>query len=496
MTTDAHVSNKCIASVIVALGGSWQFGWHTSLFNAPATQLRQHLGMVGDDHTTLWGLVVALFAVGGWIGASIAPTLADSRGRRAALAFGAAMFVLTGITETAAVLIPGAHAPYTDIAAGPTSLLCLGRLASGVGAGIATVAVPMLLGEIAPVSMRGMFGSLAQFATVLGILGVVSLGYATRDSALYVVMAGSGVLGALQLVAAPFLLESPKWLLSARNDAIAAMHVLEAARGAPEDAVAAELADLKSEIAEAARVHSKQPTVRELLSSRSYAVVRWPLLAGCVLMIAQQLSGINAVFFYSGSFLKSAGVNEVAGTLAAASVNVVATGVGVLLIERAGRRPLLLAAHLGMIASALVLTGTFMWGKGSTAGDDLAIVAIAGFVSFFEIGLGTIPWLIGSEIFPDKCRATAMGFAAGINWTCQIMIAVGFPPLQEAIEGLCFVPFAAVLTVTLIFCAAFIPETRAKSQAAIAAEFAERQPTATLACCSSVTHGDTDALLA
>jgi hypothetical protein len=147
-------------------------------------------------------------------------------------------------------------------------------------------------------------------------------------------------------------------------------------------------------------------------------------------------------------------------------VNVISTGAAIPLIEMLGRRPLILAAEGGMLASIAIITGALI-AKSAQASlaailGPIAIVGVMIFVTFFEVGLGAIPWSIGAEIFPGESRGAAMSFAAMVNWTATSVVGIVFPTFQKFLGNYSFIPFAAWLGIALIFTLAYVPETKGK----------------------------------
>jgi len=227
---------------------------------------------------------------------------------------------------------------------------------------------------------------------------------------------------------------------------------------------------------------------------------RRPLLIGFGLQLVQQFSGINAVFFYSTSFFASAHMSDPwLGSVLASTVNVLATGMSIYLIERMGRRKLLLISTAGMMLSCVGLTYALMamtpptdaaamggvgaTPHGSVAGahaptfappswvGPMAVGMVLVFVSFFEVGLGPIPWLIGAEIFPNRIRSQAMGISSTINWMSNFAVGLSFPSLSLALGPLSFVPFGVVLLFAFILEYRFVPETQGKSLEEIQDDF-------------------------
>ncbi len=162
------------------------------------------------------------------------------------------------------------------------------------------------------------------------------------------------------------------------------------------------------------------------------------------------------------------------GTIGAGAVNLLATMLAISLIERMGRKPLVLTGIGGMGLSTVGLIVTLQVKAGhpdsATLLGYIAIVFVLCFVAFFEVGLGAIPWAIGGEIFPTESRGAAMALAAAVNWVCTMLVGVLFPILNKALpNGLSFLPFAATLGLGFVFAVAYVPETKGKTPAEIVA---------------------------
>jgi len=356
------------AAAFVASLSSFQFGYATGILNVPQRIITTDLGL--DKDSMSWAVVVSIWALGGLLGAQVAAVVADSRGRRPLLA-------LSGLTCGASGLVAFC-AGTASLAAGSEPvggrsalcLLVLSRFISGGGCGMATVAAPLYLGEIATTETRGALGSLAQLSVVVAI--VVAQGLAaliTLQLGLHwrLVLGLPAFIGAAQLALLPLLPETPRYLLSrgfaqegeahdearearseARSEAREALRLLRPRGGQASEAVEAELAALEQELGAGAGGGGRRGERRGvLLLWRDSASLRLPLLNAAAMMIGQQLSGINAVFYYSTTFFSSAGLDSpVAGTLLASAVNVLAMLASSAMMECAGRRRLLLVGEM------------------------------------------------------------------------------------------------------------------------------------------------------
>lgn len=428
------VTTPLIFAVFVATMAQFLVGYNTGVMNAPSN-------VVFPDHSTgSWSIAVAAFAIGGPFGSNIAGSLADSRGRRGALLINTWTFLLGGLIQTFAL----------DMFS-----IIISRLIIGFASGFSSVLVPIYLGELSPPTLRGMLGTMTQFAMVIGILvsDFLSFPLATESKWRFLFFV-TALTAAFQLLCAPFLLESPRWLLSRDPKSKKARYIIKKLRGLHYDYEI----DIEAEnYISAARVQSCEPTgespMMQMFHDRS---VRLLVISSIVLQMGQQLCGINAVFYYSTSFFEGIIDNPLVGTTIVGVVNVLATYAALLLMDSCGRRTLILYSSGGMFVCCVVivlsLLGYFQ--------NIIALVAVNAYVSFFEIGLGPIPWLIVAEMFDAKYVATAMSVSSQVNWTCNFIIGISFPYLNLYLGAYSFVPFATVLFCTFMFVLIWLPETQ------------------------------------
>ncbi|XP_049557737.1 solute carrier family 2, facilitated glucose transporter member 4 isoform X1 [Orcinus orca] len=420
-----RVTGTLVLAVFSAVLGSLQFGYNIGVINAPQKVIEQSynetwLGRQGPEGpgsippgtlTMLWALSVAIFSVGGMISSFLIGVISQWLGRKRAMLFNNALAVLGG----ALMGLAKAAASY--------ELLILGRFLIGAYSGLTSGLVPMYVGEIAPTHLRGALGTLNQLAIVTGILIAQVLGLESilGTATLWPLLLGITMLPALlQLVLLPFCPESPRYLYIIRNLEGPARKSLKRLTGWAD--VSEELAELKEE--KRKLEHERPLSLLQLLGSHIH---RQPLVIAIVLQLSQQLSGINAVFYYSTSIFETAGVGQPAyATIGAGVVNTVFTLVSVFLVERAGRRTLQLLGLAGMCGCAILMTVALLLLERVPAMSYVSIVAIFGFVAFFEIGPGPIPWFIVAELFSQGPRPAAMAVAGFSNWTCNFIIGMGF----------------------------------------------------------------------
>ncbi|KAJ8605323.1 hypothetical protein CTAYLR_002360 [Chrysophaeum taylorii] len=449
------VTAPMIMACLVACVSQFLCGYNTSVMNAPAEY-------VFPGHSTLsWSVAVASFAIGGPAGAVLGGYLANARGRRQALLFDAGVFLVGGLLMTLA----------------PTmNWLIAGRFVVGVASGFASVLVPIYLGELAPPVLRGTFGTCTQFAMVIGILAtdLIAFDFAQNWRVLFGM---TPLLAAIQLLSAPHLLESPRWLLDRDETSQQARLALQKLYGFRD----AEQIDYEvAHIVGANALHKLSQSQKSAINNNNLKTgfasiyddddVRPLLFASVALHVAQQLCGINAVFYYSTMFFNGVIDNPLLGTTLVAAINVLATWLAIIMMDSCGRKTLLAWSSGGMLACVLLITLALVGAIPKIA----ALVSVMLYVSFFEIGLGPIPWLIVAEMFDSRHVDTAQSIACQVNWLCNFLVGLAFPSVNAALGSWCFLPFGVVLAATFAFVLHTLPETRGASVREIQIDMAQR----------------------
>eukprot|EP00980_Cylindrotheca_fusiformis_P003320 scaffold746_cov123-Cylindrotheca_fusiformis.AAC.8 len=450
------VTTPLVFAIVAATASQFLVGYNTGtrllavdgVMNAPAK-------VVFPGHTTtIWSLAVSAFAIGGPFGAVVGGKMADQRGRRGALLLDTWTFLLGGLLQSIAPDM------YTIIVA---------RFIIGFASGYSSVLVPIYLGELAPPTLRGMLGTLTQFAMVIGILfaNLLAFPFAT-ENAWRVLFGITFLVAVVQLLCSPFLLESPRWLLNRDPNSLRARYIIKRLRGLRYDhEVEAEVGNFV--IGEAAQ-HRDPKTTAVLLEMLSDPKLRRLLISCIVLQVAQQFGGINAVFYYSTSFFDGVIDNPLVGTTIVGFVNVLATYAALLLMDSCGRKSLILWSSGGMFLSCIVIVLSLL----GFFGNILALVAVNVYVCFFEIGLGPIPWLIVAEMFEGKHVASAMSLCCQVNWACNFIIGMVFPYLQSNLGAYSFGPFGIVLGCTFVFALTVLPETQGTTPDELKSEMTRR----------------------
>jgi sugar porter (SP) family MFS transporter len=425
-----------ISAAVTALGGLL-FGYDTGVVSGALLFLKKDFGGLSSFQEEL---VTSLLLVGAVAGALTAGRLADVIGRRLTVLFTAAVFVVGVLLAAFTPTFP---------------VLLVARIIIGLAVGSASTTVPLYIGEVVPPRVRGGLVSLNQLAITAGILVSYLIDYGLSDSQNWRLMFGLAAVPAVALfIGMLFQKESPHWLIrQGRDDE--ARQVLRRLR---------DEGDIEKEIREVHDLSQQEGGYRDLVSPR----VRPLVIVGVLLAVFQQITGINTVIYYAPTLLQGAGLGNNAALLANVVngvVNVGMTIVAIWLLDKVGRRPLLLSGTAGM-AVGMVIVGCAFIG-GSTLHGALAYVAIAGLLIYtgsFAIGLGPVFWLLIAEIYPLRIRGAAMSVAGMANWGANFVVTVSFLTLLSAISGVgVFFLFGFLTLVALAYFWKKVPETKGRS---------------------------------
>ncbi|XP_064165963.1 solute carrier family 2, facilitated glucose transporter member 3 isoform X2 [Anguilla rostrata] len=471
-----QVTCYLLFSVATAVIGSLQFGYNTGVINAPEERLRDFFNETWIDRyghpidqnvcTIVWSFAVAIFSVGGMAGSFSVGVIANKFGRRKSM-----------LVANILALVGGTLMGLSTVCSS-FEMVIIGRLIIGLFCGMCTGLTPMYLGELAPTALRGAFGTLHQLGVVVGILVAqifgleFLLGSATLWPLLLALTAFPAVLQSILLLFCP---ESPRYLIINLNKEEEAQKALQRLRGSED--VSEDIQEMKEEGMKMAM--EKKVTIPELFRTSAY---RQPIIIAIVLQLSQQLSGINAVFYYSTGIFKTAGVTQpIYATIGAGVVNTVFTVVSLFLVERAGRRTLHLIGLGGMAICALLMTISLLLAVKIQAMSYLAIAAVFGFVAMFEMGPGPIPWFIVAELFSQGPRPSAMAVSGCSNWTANFIVGLSFPKLEELCGPYVFIIFMIFLIFFFVFTYFRVPETKGRTFEDISRGFAGPAPGSGLA---------------
>jgi sugar porter (SP) family MFS transporter len=427
--------------LIVSLGG-FLFGFDASVIAGVITFVEKEftLGTIGV------GWIVASLTLSATLSIMVAGPLADRYGRRRLLRAAAVVFTVSALMAASAA---------------DPAMLVVARLLSGLGVGAALVVAPMYIAEISPAAVRGRMVSINQLHVVLGISAAFFSNYlifrlGDREGWTWRWMLGIGAMpSAIFFVLLFTIPESPRWLaMHGRLDV--ARRVLSRAHGAA--LAEAELAEVRASLAR--EQGRSEVRLRELFAPE----LRRVMAIGLAIGILQQVTGINAVFFYAPVIFEHAGASSDAAFAQAVYVglvNLVFTLIALLLIDRLGRRPLLMMGTAGIAVSM----GLLAWGfRGANMEPALVLFSVLAFVASFALSLGPIMWVLFSEIFPNRIRGVAISFVGLTNSLVSFGVQLIFPwelaVLGNSVPWLIFGTLAAI---GLLFIARLVPETRGRS---------------------------------
>lgn len=387
------------------------------------------------------GLIVSAMLLGALLGSAVSGRFADLYGRRTLLIVVAFIFI---IGTMATVLAPSILTLY------------IGRLIVGVAIGIASYTAPLYISEVSPAEYRGMLVSLNQLAITLGIMMAYVVDAAFANSGAWRWMFGVGVIPALILFFGMlFLPKSPRWLLY-NGYFESARKTLQKIR---------ECEDVEDELNEIKNSFVKKSDWRMLFQP-------W-LLPAIIISLGlgffQQAIGINTIIYYAPTIFEMAGFKTaLAAILATAGigvVNVLFTIIALPLLDRWGRRPLLIIGIIGMLISLIALSVAFHYG--ASAGPALKWTAMASmlvYIACFAISLGPIMWLLFSEVFPLEIRGLGTSLAVAASWGFNGVVALTFLPLVEKLGASgTFVIYTIIAVLALLFAVKKVPETKGVS---------------------------------
>ena len=427
-----------IAAVFAALGGLL-FGYDTGVISGALIFIKSqfHLSIFHQE------LVVSVVLIGASAGALSGGRLADAFGRRCMLLVTALIFVAGAIVCALASAL---------------GVLVAGRIIVGLGIGLSCSTVPVYISEVSPAEARGWQVSLFQLAITVGILAAYVVDNTFAAGGAWRWMLGLAVVpGAILGLGMLAMPETPRWLAK-HGHADAAQKVLARIRDTQD--VNLEFREIQETLSRA----DERGHFSDLMASS----VRPALIIGIGLAIAQQVTGINTVIYYAPTIIQSAGIPSASGAILATAgigvVNVLMTIVAMWLIDRVGRRPLLLTGIAGMILSLGVLGFAFRTHEPSTSLGWLAMIILMAYVASFAISLGPIFWLLIAEIYPLKIRGIAEGTAAGTNWAANLLVSITFLSLVQALgPSWTFWLYGLLAIASFVFAYALVPETKGRT---------------------------------
>ncbi len=458
---EGYRTGRVVRLASTAAMGGFLFGFDSAVINGANTAIAQTF----DLGSGVMAFVVSIALIGSAIGAWFAGQLADTFGRRRVMLIAALLF---GASAIGTAFPPGIE------------VLMLWRLIGGAGIGVASVVAPMYIAEIAPAQLRGRLGSLQQLAIVLGIFAtgvsnyvIVSLAGSNTAEWLFGIEAWRWMFLVMLLPATVYFLmawripESPRYLVE--------MGRLDEARAVLESVFTTDQ-------------HAKVIEIQSTMDADhkfSMGDLRGPKFGllpivwiGILLSAFQQFVGINAVFYYSNLIWESVGFSQDQAFLTSMitnAVNVATTLVAIALIDRVGRKRLLMIGSSGMVVTLALLTvifGTAPQVSNGAGGFEpsltgmmatFAVLSFNAYVVFFGMSWGPVVWVLLGEIFPNRIRAAALALAASANWIANFVVSTAFPPVAARSLTIAYGIFTLFAIASIFFVRSKIPETTGRS---------------------------------
>ena len=436
--SDSNVNSFVYFAVAVAALGGLLFGYDTGVISGAIPFIKDEFSL----SPVMEEIVVSSVLVGAVLGAGLGGALTGRFGRRG-------MIILAGVIFTCSAL-GTALAPAV-------AWLIAARIVSGIAIGIASFISPMYIAELVPAKARGSLVAVNMLAITTGIVIAYLVDYAFSSSHQWRYMFGVAAIPSIALVIGMWRLpDSPRWLIST-SKLEQARKILQRARNA---------SDVSAEMAEIQKSMEQQGV--DGMKGLFQPALRMPMIVGLGLAIFQQITGINTVIYYAPSIFKFAGI---AGTgpaiLAGAALTMVMWVFHVLaifLLDRVGRRPLLLVGVAGQVVGLAILGAAFQFSQLENVKSEVAIAGLVIYVACFAFGLGPIFWLLISEIYPLKVRGAAMSVVTVTNWALNLVVAVTFLTLVGVLgHAGTFWLYGVIAAGAWIFFYLKVPETKGKT---------------------------------
>ena len=439
MSIEPETPKRFIYTISFLAGiGGFLFGYDTGAISGALLFLKEDLTLTLFQQEVVVS-VLLLFAA---ISAPFAGILSDHFGRKQIILISASLFVI-------AALVMGLAPNFQT--------LVLGRALVGAAIGTASFTVPLYVSELSPPSIRGISISVNQLMVTIGILAAYGVDYTFAYPSGWRWMLGlAAIPGSILFLAMLFLPQTPRWLLSQgrKEEALEVFNLMGSSNS--------EVGSALEKICQT--TDSNESTFAKLFDPN----IRKAVIIGIILATLQQITGINTVIYYAPTILSTAGeettITAIASTVGIGLTNVLTTIVALLLIDKVGRRPLLIAGTSFMAISLATLSIANALPNFSDALEWFYNLTLFSYITGFAIGLGPIVWVFISEAYPQEIRGTAMSVAAFANWASNFFVALTYLTLLNSIgASWTFGIYAMISGATVWFACRTIPETKGRS---------------------------------
>jgi len=422
-------------SMVVALGG-FLFGFDTAVISGAEKSIQQYWHLSVLEH----GLTISIALIGTVIGSLLGAKPSDKFGRKNTLYFVAAAYLLSSIG--------------TALADSWYLFLCF-RLLGGLGVGISSVTAPIYISEVSPADRRGRLVGLFQFNVVLGILISYLSNYLISqggDSSWRWMLGVQAFPSFIFLILIYFIPESPRWLILKKGEMVRALEILRVINplNCDNELIAIRNSKLSNSGKEKGSLFSGQYNT--------------PVILAMLFAFFNQVSGINAIIYYAPRIFEMAGLGahtSLLSTVGIGAINFIFTLLAINIIDKVGRRILMLIGSVGLVISLFLVAHAFY--SGHLSGFAIPAYMMV-FIAFFAFSQGAVIWVFISEIFPNQVRAKGQTLGSSTHWVMAALIAFSFPYFAEKLGGtVTFSFFGIMMVCQFIFVWRFMPETKGRS---------------------------------
>ncbi|XP_036402830.1 solute carrier family 2 member 15a [Megalops cyprinoides] len=477
ITTPGKITSHLTASLLAvafltSFGSSMLYGFNLAVVNSPAGYIkdfynrtivsRNGSGLNEEALTLMYSLTVSVFAIGGLMGSLMVGMLVTKFGRKG-----------TVVNSTVLVFIAGSLMGFSRICGSP-EMVIFGRFVTGIHSGISLSVVPMYLGEIAPKNLRGFLGLMPSIFICLGVFTAQILGLHEllgKEEYWPLFLALVVVPTFIQLMLLPWFPESPRYLLIEKHNVHATIMALKWYRSKCN--IQAEIEEMQEEQRTLSSV--KTVSVWRLLLDSS---VRWQVLSVVIINIGMQLSGIDAIWFYTNDIFENAGIPAPQiqyTTVGTGAIEVIAGLIGCFTIERLGRRPLIIGGFGCMGVCCAGITLSLILQTHVSFMKYVSVGCVVGIIAGFCIGPAGVPFLITAELFTQSHRPAAYTVGGSLNWMSNFTVGFVFPFLQMSAGSYCYLVFCGICMAVAAYVFFIIPETKNKTFVEISQMFASKQ---------------------
>ncbi|KAA0722259.1 Solute carrier family 2, facilitated glucose transporter member 9 [Triplophysa tibetana] len=458
-------------ALLSSFGSSLLYGYNLAVVNSPAEYIKDFYnqtivrrygsGVDEENLTLLYSVTVSIFAIGGLVGSLTVGMQVTRFGRKGTL-----------VRSTALVFVGGAMMGFSRLCESP-EMIIIGRFITGIHSGISLSVVPMYLGEIAPKNLRGFLGLVPSIFICLGVFFAQILGlheFLGKEDHWPLFLSLVVVPTFIQLMLLPWFPESPRYLMIEKRNIHATITALKCYRAK------CDIQDEMEEMEEEQRTMTSAETVSVLQLFKDLSV-RWQLITIIVVNAGMQLSGIDAIWFYTNAIFENAGISAHQIqyiTVGTGAIEVIAGLIGCFTIERVGRRLLMISGFSFMGICCAGITVSLLLQTHVTFMRYISVACVVGIIAGFCIGPAGVPFLMTGELFKQSHRPSAYIVGGSLNWMSNFAVGFVFPFLQMSAGAFCYLVFCAMCVGVAVYVYFIIPETKNKTFVEISQMFASR----------------------